>query len=485
MYRYCSLRTSEKLLLFVLYTILFYSTVTPANYISTVCFCFLCWSHLQFHLHLQDDHGLTAVHYAAEYNQPELLQMVFDAVAAEDKDELVNSAPKVSGVTPLHRAAFADAAEATSLLLSLGANTALKGAAHGMTALHIAGAQGSVRVWALLVKHAGKDGAKALLQQQDGSGFTPTHHATTAGWAVGTKDPSQLTPQADIAAALASRRAATAIVTNPLCVQHHTCPPSQAGIPSAPPENIKRLQVLIDAQSGSLRGSDLLLLVPSTSSTSSGAANGNGSDDNSALRWVPHAKPAVLADVLRVHEWSYIRKVQAHCAGITSADPEDEESGFTHLDGDTAVSCETFNAALAAAGAACEAVDLVANRAVRNAFCPVRPPGHHAGPKGLVKGTEGGPDSHGFCILNNVSIAASYAMNRHRDTVKKVAIVDFGASFYLTLCSIDLVQFVECCVVLQSLSLVLMCFCFVLFCLTYSHEFGKFIFLCACDLVIL
>jgi hypothetical protein len=37
-----------------------------------------------------------------------------------------------------------------------------------------------------------------------------------------------------------------------------------------------------------------------------------------------------------------------------------------------------------------------------------------------------GPDSHGFCLLNNISIGAAYALNRHREKVKKVAIVDFG-----------------------------------------------------------
>jgi acetoin utilization deacetylase AcuC-like enzyme len=206
----------------------------------------------------------------------------------------------------------------------------------------------------------------------------------------------------------------TSIVTNPLCAQHHTCPPSQVETPSAPPENTKRLHVLVHEEQGALCAADL----------------------RDGINWVRTAKPAALADVLRVHEWSYVRRVQEHCASIESADPEDEEGGYAHLDGDTAVSCETYNAALAAAGAVCEAVDLVAGhlpaagagaRIPRSAFCPVRPPGHHAGPRGLVKSTEpGAPDSHGFCILNNVSIGAAYAMNRYRETVHRVAIVDFG-----------------------------------------------------------
>jgi hypothetical protein len=64
---------------------------------------------------------------------------------------------------------------------------------------------------------------------------------------------------------------------------------------------------------------------------------------------------------------------------------------------------------------------------VRNAFCAVRPPGHHAGPSGLMSGPDAGAgaESHGFCLLNNVSIGAAYAMNVHRSVVKRVAIVDF------------------------------------------------------------
>jgi len=50
----------------------------------------------------------------------------------------------------------------------------------------------------------------------------------------------------------------------------------------------------------------------------------------------------------------------------------------------------------------------------------------------VVRASDGGPDSHGFCLLNNISIAAAYAMSRHRDRVKRVAIVDFGPLNYET-----------------------------------------------------
>jgi acetoin utilization deacetylase AcuC-like enzyme len=106
----------------------------------------------------------------------------------------------------------------------------------------------------------------------------------------------------------------------------------------------------------------------------------------------------------------------------------DHPSGLAHLDGDTAISRWSFEAALRAAGSICEAVDrVVAGDNIRNAFCAVRPPGHHAGPRGIVRcanDPEGG--SLGFCLLNNVCIGAAYARSMYRNEgIRKVAIIDF------------------------------------------------------------
>lgn len=87
----------------------------------------------------------------------------------------------------------------------------------------------------------------------------------------------------------------------------------------------------------------------------------------------------------------------------------------------------SFEAALRAAGSVCEAVDKVMSGDFRNAFCAVRPPGHHAGPRGIVR-CENDPDggSHGFCFLNNVAIGAAYARSMYRnESIRKVAIIDF------------------------------------------------------------
>lgn len=106
----------------------------------------------------------------------------------------------------------------------------------------------------------------------------------------------------------------------------------------------------------------------------------------------------------------------------------DHPNAIANLDADTALSHWSFEAAMRAAGSVCEAVDrVVSGERIRNAFCAVRPPGHHAGPRGIVRcanDPEGG--SHGFCLLNNVCIGAAYARSIYRhEGISKVAIIDF------------------------------------------------------------
>ena len=196
----------------------------------------------------------------------------------------------------------------------------------------------------------------------------------------------------------------TAIITHPKCLEHHTCPPAllQSSPSSAPPENVRRLAVLLDERLGVLRCRTL----------------------SSKLLWNMDPPSAVMADILAVHEWSYVRRIQHLCEGLSEDVDDAEGEGIGRIDADTSISKESFKAAMYAAGSTCAAVDYVVQGKARNVFCPIRPPGHHAGPRGVVK-TEVGSDSNGFCLLNNVSIGAAYAMNRHRDLVKKVAIVDF------------------------------------------------------------
>ena len=88
--------------------------------------------------------------------------------------------------------------------------------------------------------------------------------------------------------------------------------------------------------------------------------------------------------------------------------------GRGYLDADTMVSGDSLEAALRGAGASCQAIDLVMEGAVKNAFVPVRPPGHHATPDRAM----------GFCLFNNVGVAARYAQKRYKE-IDRVAILDW------------------------------------------------------------
>lgn len=121
------------------------------------------------------------------------------------------------------------------------------------------------------------------------------------------------------------------------------------------------------------------------------------------------APRADIADIARVHPQAYIERV---LASIPSADAEPDD-WYKALDGDTVVSPGSGEAALRAAGAAIAAVDAVMAGEVRNAFCAIRPPGHHAEADHAM----------GFCLFNNVAIAAEHLRAVHNLT--RVAVMDF------------------------------------------------------------
>lgn len=89
------------------------------------------------------------------------------------------------------------------------------------------------------------------------------------------------------------------------------------------------------------------------------------------------------------------------------------ENGHRHLDPDTALSPASGKAALRSVGGVCAAVDAIMNGEARNAFCALRPPGHHAEESQAM----------GFCFFNNVAVAARHAQAEWG--IKKVAVVDF------------------------------------------------------------
>lgn len=112
---------------------------------------------------------------------------------------------------------------------------------------------------------------------------------------------------------------------------------------------------------------------------------------------------AAREDLERVHDALYI-------AALESSVPS---RGLIHLDPDTAMNPHSLAAALRAAGAAVLATDMVLEGKAANAYCNVRPPGHHAGPARAM----------GFCFFNNIAVAAARALAVHR--LQRVAVVDF------------------------------------------------------------
>ncbi|MFZ5466516.1 MAG: histone deacetylase family protein [Pseudomonadota bacterium] len=121
--------------------------------------------------------------------------------------------------------------------------------------------------------------------------------------------------------------------------------------------------------------------------------------------WLVHlgAPQATREDLLLAHDARYVDRL-FELAPAT---------GMVEIDGDTAMNPYTLPAALRAAGSGIAAVDWVLEQAGRRAFCAIRPPGHHAGRA----------RSAGFCLFNNIAIAARHALGRHG--LERVAIIDF------------------------------------------------------------
>ncbi len=159
----------------------------------------------------------------------------------------------------------------------------------------------------------------------------------------------------------------TRLYTHPACLEHDTGP--------AHPERAERLRAVLRAL-----------------------------DDRAFAELERHEAPrASREQLLHVHAEQYVEELFA-------AVPE---SGHAFLDADTVISPGSGEAALRAAGAVCAAVDAVIEGEARNAFCAVRPPGHHAEASRAM----------GFCLFNNIAIGAVHALESRE--VDRAAVVDF------------------------------------------------------------
>ena len=236
----------------------------------------------------------------------------------------------------------------------------------------------------------------------------------------------------------------TLLLTHPLCFAHKTARSESRSVPQMP-DNPVRLRCLLDPKVGTL-------MAPKA---------------KAHLLLARNPRKAAITDVLRVHEYPYLRKLAQAMGSLSpymksSSRKEDDTTpvaamelgkatsmslqevfasdearypeaaasakvGVGLLDPDTAVCRASWDAALRAAGAVCDAVDAVMSGSisgeaadshkVRNAFCVTRPAGHHAGPSGPVPSEQDPNTSHGFCLLNNVAIGAGYALAKYQTKV--------------------------------------------------------------------
>ena len=124
--------------------------------------------------------------------------------------------------------------------------------------------------------------------------------------------------------------------------------------------------------------------------------------NNKNLIW---KKPSIVSDkiILTTHDLDYVNLVKDSFP----------KKGFSSLDGDTIISPGSKDATFDAVGSIIAAIDGVENKEFKNAFCAVRPPGHHSSQNKAA----------GFCILNSVSIGANYLIQKYK--YKKIAIIDF------------------------------------------------------------
>ncbi len=113
-------------------------------------------------------------------------------------------------------------------------------------------------------------------------------------------------------------------------------------------------------------------------------------------------RPATTEELHYVHQASYVSYIK-----------DAASEGIGWLDADTVMSPDSYDAALYASGGVIEATDAVISGKVNSAFALVRPPGHHATATAAM----------GFCLFNNIAIAARHALKKHK--FEKVAIIDF------------------------------------------------------------
>ncbi len=436
----------------------------------------------------KDKEGNTALHTAAQFGATAVAEVLLDVVPAaataaamgmgigmgSEHDLLavkvsasstnLLSATNKCGFTALHTAAYYHGRELMALYPSAASSASAFAAAASATSSSSSPSSTSspaspsasspgVRMLKMLA-------ARGLsFQAKDMLGRTPYdwairnastgHGDSLASTLTSTLTASSSSTSSSSSSSSSSSPAPVLVSWSPECFDHYTAPTIGRRREAPPPENVRRLRVLMDPAYGILRADEFS--APASSTLSSTASQRH------AVAWQSSAPPAAMVDVLRCHEYSYIHRLKLAAQSVEassaaalasaravnpSAAPQSTCLSYTlsgptaprgipnvieHLDGDTALSAGSYRAAFVSAGMVTDAVDKVLNGTARTAFCLVRPPGHHAGPTGVVHASEEKiGSSHGFCLLNNIAIGAAYARCVYRHSgIKRIAIVDF------------------------------------------------------------
>ena len=344
----------------------------------------------------QDDYGRTALSVASQHGVLAVVQTLVNDFTPPNEEDTVEVYVNLRDKTrnrPIHWAASYGRGDVVDFLLKSGADPSLRNDNRD-NALHCAVRGGDVKCVESLLKAQPALAKDKNVQQQ-----TPGDVAAARG------RPAIAKLFKSTVENVADEDLKRVIIAPDTCFLHHSCPPiTRLPADEPPPENVNRLNVLLNETNGTLRGKDFKSLN---------------------VEYVSEVEPAAWVDVLRCHEYAYLKKVQRICDKLPDIRMVPRAIGT--IDGDTAVCSQSFNAALSAAGATIEAVERIVSGETNKVFCAVRPPGHHSGPLGPV-GTPGDPigtGSHGFCLINNVAVAAAYARCVHRKKLRRIALVDF------------------------------------------------------------
>jgi len=305
-----------------------------------------------------------------------------------------------NGYTALHWAAAMGYDDVVEKLCELGANVNVY-CLEKETPLHRASRLGNISIIRMLIS---KFGAFAMLPNR--KGFLPIDVAGSLCTDISPDKSKQVRFRVRSAFLELSPQCRTLILHHEDCLGHRTVESHQ--------ESVLRIPAILDElRSKTFNEHELLFVDDFPQASVDDIASAHSRE---YVEFVFGLSRHIESQTPRTRKkpHAFTPKLQAQLLKVSEKNIKPEESC------DTSFSEGSLQAALRAAGSVMYAVRRVVRNESRNAFCVVRPPGHHAGYNGHVEGSI----SCGFCLFNSVVVGAMYALNHHHEIIKKVAIID-------------------------------------------------------------